>query len=174
MRLLDKKKFEDSFVKISGLIGGDDYVKVARSLLSNENTTDEEITEQTGLKINSVRKALYDLFGRSLITGIRVRDVKRGWFVYRWKAQRDQVEPFVEAQKHKAIRRLSDRLDFESNNEFYHCGNPTCIKYSFTNAMEVDFKCQVCSQLLRLFDNSRLKDALVWKIDQIKTEGTEQ
>ena len=83
---MTKKKFEDSFVKISGLIGGHDYVRVAKSLLSHENTTDEEIAEFTELKINLVRKCLYDLFGRSLITGIRVRDTKRGWFVYRWKA----------------------------------------------------------------------------------------
>ncbi|PXF22899.1 MAG: transcription factor, partial [Thaumarchaeota archaeon] len=30
---MTKKKFEDSFVKISGLIGGNDYVRVAKSLL---------------------------------------------------------------------------------------------------------------------------------------------
>ena len=65
---MSKKKFEDSFVKIAGLIGGEDYVNVAKSLLSHENTTDEEIAESTELKINIVRKCLYDLFGRSLIT----------------------------------------------------------------------------------------------------------
>ena len=67
-----KIEYEDSFVKISGLLGGEEYVKVARALLNNENATDEEIASATGLKINMVRKCLYDLFGRSLITGIRV------------------------------------------------------------------------------------------------------
>ena len=71
-----KIEYEDSFVKIASLLGGEDYVKVARALLNNENATDEEIASATGLKINSVRKALYDLFGRSLISGIRVRDLK--------------------------------------------------------------------------------------------------
>ena len=170
---MTKKKFEDSFVKISGLIGGDDYVRVAKSLLSHENTTDEEIAEFTELKINLVRKCLYDLFGRSLITGIRVRDTKRGWFVYRWKAQRDQVEPFVETQKSKAIVRLTQRLDYESEHEFYHCGNPSCMKYDFNHAIDVSFNCEVCGQSLKLVDNSKLKAALKLKIHDIQNEENE-
>jgi len=170
---LTKKKFEDSFVKVSGLIGGNDYVRVAKSLLSHENTTDEEIAEFTELKINLVRKCLYDLFGRSLITGIRVRDTKRGWFVYRWKAQRDQVEPFVKTQKSKVITRLTQRLNYESENEFYHCGNPSCMKYVFNKAIEVSFKCEVCEQPLKLLDNSKLKAALELKIHDIQNEEDE-
>src|ERR1700724_3875695 len=117
-----KIEYEDSFVKIASLLGGEDYVKVARALLNNENATDEEIASATGLKINSVRKALYDLFGRSLISGIRVRDLKRGWFVYRWKAQRDQVDGFIQTQKKKILNRLKQRLDHEQTREIYYCG----------------------------------------------------
>ncbi|MDG6999000.1 MAG: transcription factor, partial [Nitrososphaerota archaeon] len=124
-------EYEDSFVKIANLLGGEDYVKVARALLNNENATDEEIASATGLKINSVRKALYDLFGRSLISGIRVRDLKRGWFVYRWKAQQDQVDGFIETQKKKALDRLKQRLGYEKEHEFYNCGTPTCRKLTF-------------------------------------------
>ncbi len=167
---MPKKKFEDSFVKIAGLIGGEDYVNVAKSLLSHENTTDEEIAESTELKINIVRKCLYDLFGRSLITGIRVRDTKRGWFVYRWKAQRDQVEPFVETQKSKAITRLTQRLEYESENEFYHCGNEDCNRVPFENALDLFFKCPSCGGVLNLKNNEKLKKAFSKKIDEIKKD----
>ena len=54
----------------------------ARSLLKAEDATDEEIASSTGLRINMVRKVLYDLFGKSLITGIRVKDERKGWFVF--------------------------------------------------------------------------------------------
>ena len=59
---------EDPFVKIAALIGGDEYLKVARSLLNTEDATDEEIASSTGLRINIVRKVLYDLFGKALIS----------------------------------------------------------------------------------------------------------
>ncbi len=163
-------EYEDSFVKIAGLLGGEEYVRIARALLNNENATDEEIASATGLKINTVRKALYDLFGRSLITGVRVRDLKKGWFVYRWRAQRDQVDGFIETQKRKAVERLKLRRDHESNHEFYHCGVDTCQRLTFEQAIEVFFKCPSCQRPLFLVGNDRLKEALNWKIGHIELE----
>ena len=80
----------------SSRIGGDEYLKVARSLLKAEDATDEEIASSTGLGINTVRKVLYDLFGKSLITGIRVKDERKEWFVYRWRTRREEVDTMKE------------------------------------------------------------------------------
>ena len=84
-------KYEEPFVRIASMIGGDEYLKVARSLLKSEDATDEEIASSTGLRINTVRKVLYDLFGKSLITGIRVKDERKEWFVYRWRTRREDT-----------------------------------------------------------------------------------
>ena len=165
-----KIEYEDSFVKISGLLGGEDYVKVSRALLNNDDSTDEEIASATGLKINMVRKALYELFGRSLISGIRVRDLKRGWFVYRWRAQRDQVDGFIDTQKRKALERLQQRLTHEEAHEFYSCPSPECQKMPFEQAMETFFKCQQCGEILNRVQNGDLKFALTWKLEQMRTE----
>ena len=40
-------KYEDPFVRIASMIGGDEYLKVARSLLKAEDATDEEISGAT-------------------------------------------------------------------------------------------------------------------------------
>src|SRR5690349_22839518 len=92
---------EDPFVKIASLIGGDEYHQVAKALLKTEDSTDEEIAIATGLRINIIRKVLYDLFGKALITGIRVKDEKKGWFVYRWRVKRGHVDTFIDNQIHK-------------------------------------------------------------------------
>ena len=68
---------EDPFVKIANLIGGEEYHKVARALLNTEDATDEEIAGATGMRINIIRKVLCDMFGKALITGIRVKDEKK-------------------------------------------------------------------------------------------------
>ncbi|MBI3840346.1 MAG: transcription factor [Thaumarchaeota archaeon] len=165
-----KIEYEDTFVKVAGLIGGPDYVRVARALLNNENATDEEIASATGLKIKTVRKSLYDLFGRSLITGVRVRDPKRGWFVYRWKAQRDQTDGFIQTQRKKVLNRLKQRLDYEEMHEFYFCGTTTCLTRTFEDAMENFFKCPTCGKSLNRLDNTELKTSLRWKIKQLEEE----
>ncbi len=163
-------KYEDPFVKISEMIGGDEYLKVARSLLKAEDATDEEIASSTGLRINMVRKVLYDLFGKSLITGIRVKDERKGWFVYRWRSRREEVENFIEKQKKKINERLQQRLDYESSSEFYHCGNEDCPRVTFEDSLEAMFKCPSCNQVLNLKKNDKAKKAFAKKIDKIKND----
>lgn len=165
-------EYEDSFVKIAGLIGGEEYVKVARALLNTEDVTDEEIASATGLKINIVRKVLYDMFGKALITGIRVKDEKKGWFVYRWRAKQDHVDNFIENQKKKILDRLHKRFEHEESTEFYHCSNKDCPRVKFDVAVELFFKCPNCKGPLNMVENSRIKDALRFKIDQIATDIT--
>ena len=163
-------KYEDPFVRISAMIGGDEYLKVARSLLKAEDSTDEEIASSTGLRINMVRKVLYDLFGKSLITGIRVKDERKGWFVYRWRSRREEVENFIEKQKKKIGERLQQRLDYENSSEFYHCGNEDCARVTFEDALEGMFKCPSCGKVLNLKKNEKAKKAFAKKIDLIKKD----
>ena len=161
-------KYEDPFVKISAMIGGDEYLKVARSLLKTEDATDEEIASSTGLRINMVRRVLYDLFGKCLITGVRVKDERKGWFVYRWRSRRDEVENFIENQKKKILDRLQKRLDYENSSDFYHCGNEDCSRETFEEALELFFKCPSCGQVLNLKKNEKIRKSFSKKIDQIK------
>ena len=163
-------EYVDSFVKIAGLIGGEEYLKVARALLNTEDVTDEEIASATGLKINIVRKVLYDMFGKALITGIRVKDEKKGWFVYRWRAKQDQVDNFIDNQKKKILDRLYNRLEYEESTEFYHCGNFDCPRVKFDVAVELFFKCPNCKGSLNMIDNAKIKEALRYKIDHIATD----
>ena len=83
------------------MIGGDEYLKVARSLLKAEDATDEEIASSTGLRINMVRKVLYDLFGKSLITGIRVKDERKGWLSTDGELEEKKLNILLKIKKRK-------------------------------------------------------------------------
>jgi len=157
-------------VKIAAILGGDEYLKVAISLLKSEDATDEEIASSTGLRINMVRKVLYDLFGKSLITGIKVKDERKGWFVYRWRTRREEVEQFIEKQKKKIAERLQQRLEYENASEFYHCGNDECLRVTFEDALDGMFKCPSCGSILNFKNNDRPKKAYAKKIDEIKND----
>ena len=163
-------EYENSFVKIAGLIGGEEYLKVARGLLNTDDATDEEIASATGLRINIIRKILYDMFGKALITGIRVKDEKKGWFVYRCRAKQDQVDSFIDNQKKKILDRLQIRLEYEESSEFYHCGNKDCPRLKFDSAVELFFKCTICKGPLNMVDNGRVKEALRYKIEQLTAD----
>ena len=163
-------KYEDPFVKISAMIGGDEYLKVSRSLLKSEDATDEEIASSTGLRINMVRKVLYDLFGKGLITGVRVKDERKGWFVYRWRSRHDEVENFIDVQKKKVLERLQQRYDYENGSDFYHCGNGDCPRATFEESLDLDFKCSSCGRTMDIKKNERVRKIFLKKIDQIKQD----
>lgn len=163
-------KYEDPFVRIASMIGGDEYLKVARSLLKSEDSTDEEIASSTGLRINMVRKVLYGLFGKSLITGIRVKDERKGWFVYRWRTRRGEVEMFIEGQKRRIVERLQQRLDYENSTQFYHCGNAGCPRVTFEDTLDDMFKCMNCGGVMNLKKNDLVKKALAKKIEAIHND----
>ena len=163
-------KYEDPFVKFSAMIGGDEYLKVSSSLLKSEDATDEEIASSTGLRINMVRRVLYDLFGKGLISGVRVKDERKGWFVYRWRSRRDEVENFIENQKKKILDRLQKRLDYENSSDFYHCGNEDCSRSTFEDALELFFKCPSCGQVLLEKKNDKSRKNFLKKVDQIKND----
>ena len=163
-------KYEDPFVKISAMIGGDEYLKVSRSLLKSEDATDEEIASSTGLRINMVRKGLYDLFGKGLITGVRVKDERKGWFVYRWRSRHDEVENFIDVQKKKVLERLQQRYDYENGSDFYHCGNGDCPRATFEESLDLDFKCSSCGRTMDIKKNERVRKLFLKKIDQIKQD----
>ena len=117
-----------------------------------------------------VRKVLYDLFGKALITGVRVKDERKGWFVYRWRSRRDEVENFIENQKKKIGDRLQQRLDYENSSQFYHCGNNDCPRVTFEDALEEFFKCTSCGGVLNLKKNEKLQKAFAKQIDKIRKE----
>lgn len=164
------EKQEEPFIRIASMIGGYEYLKVARSLLKSEDATDEEIASSTGLRINMVRRVLYDLFGKALITGTRIKDERKGWFVYRWRTRAEEVEQFINSQKKKILKRLQQRLEYEEKYEFYHCGNEDCRRITFNESLECFFKCSTCGNVLNLKKNNKIKQALIMKIKQIKDD----
>ena len=137
---------------------------------AGRDATDEEIASSTGLRINMVRKVLYDLFGKSLITGIRVKDERKGWFVYRWRTRREEVEHFIENQKKKIEERLQQRFDYENASDFYHCGNEDCPRVTFEEALDGMFKCPSCQNVLNIKKNEKSRKAYSKKIDEIKKD----
>ena len=104
------------------MIGGDDYLKVARSLAKMQHKTDGEISKSTGLRINLVRRVLYDLFGKGIIEGVRGLDEKKGWFVYRWHSNKKKVRKFIEDNHLSSGSDSFDYPEFVCNDCSHHFG----------------------------------------------------
>ena len=152
---------------------GEDAVRVAEVLASVDETTDIQITDQTEIRLNTVRKTLYRLYDHSLVGLRRTRDKETGWFVFHWRLQPDQLEGFMSNQRRRVLEKLETRLRYEKSHEFYSCKTPGCKRFTFEEAFELLFKCPACNRSMVHVNNSHIIETLTRKISQIKKELSE-
>jgi transcription initiation factor TFIIE subunit alpha len=161
---------DETLVKVAEVLGQEEAIKIISLLKDSEETTDDQIANKTGIRLNSVRKILYRLYDHSLVSLRRSRDQNTGWFIFHWKLQPDQLEGFILNQKRHVLQKLDARLNYEKNHDFYYCGTLGCKRIPFEEAVELIFKCPTCSKPMMHFDNCKLVDILSRKVDQLRKE----
>ncbi len=149
---------------------GEDAFEVVRRLKDDEETTDEEIANETGMRLNAVRKILYKLYDLHLASYRRTRDKQTGWFVYYWILEPERIHGLLRDKKNKVLEKLRQRLQFEKENTFYHCNNNGCPRHTFEEAMANAFKCPVCSGQLVHVDNIQIITLLKKQVQLLEKE----
>lgn len=84
-----------TLARVAQALGEEDAIKMIEILKSSEETTDDEIANKTTIRLNSVRKILYKLYDRSLVSLRRTRDPKTGWFIFHWRLQPEDRKSVV-------------------------------------------------------------------------------
>jgi transcription initiation factor TFIIE subunit alpha len=164
---------DETLNQIAFILGGEEGVMIINAIKNVEEITVEELSEQTEIQINMVRKILYRFYNHSLVTSRRFRDKETGWFIFQWRLQPELIEAFVVGMKQKILKKIQQRLEYELQHEFYHCGNPTCPRITFEDAMDTVFNCPVCGEPLKSQENEKSISFLEEKIEEIKVELSE-
>ena len=162
-----------ALTKVAEALGEEEALKLIEVLKNSSETTDDVIANKTGVRLNSVRKILYKLYDHSLVSLRRTRDPKTGWFIFHWKLQPDQLEGFILSQKRRVLEKLTLRLEYEKNHDFYYCRTPGCQKTPFEEAVELIFKCSTCNKPLNHYDNGETIKVLSEKVEQLRKELSE-
>lgn len=146
---------------------GEDAVLLIKVLSEQEETTDDELIQKTGMKLNGLRKLLYQLLDQNLVSYRRIRDKDAGWFKYYWRINRTGLSIVLNAKKKKILSKLRERLDYESGNMFFFCPTDS-VRYVFDEAMENNFQCPVCGGKLDSVQNVEIISTLKRKINEIE------
>jgi transcription initiation factor TFIIE subunit alpha len=154
-------------VNVARELIGEDAVLLIKILSEQEETTDDELIQKTGMKLNALRKLLYQLFEQNLVSYRRVRDKEAGWFKYYWRINRTGLNIVLNAKKRRILSKLKERLEYESSNMFFFCPTDNA-RYIFDEAMETNFQCPVCGGKLDSIQNRDLITTLQRKIDDIE------
>lgn len=133
-------------------VAGEDTVKLVELLKDQENISEFKLAEKLRLTVNTVRNMLYRLQAHNLVTSTRKKDKKKGWYIYYWTFNTPQAKSLIRVVKQRKLDHLKDRLRTEIQESFYICPQK-CVRFKMENAMEYDFKCPECGNVLQEENN---------------------
>ena len=108
----------DGLVMVARELIGEEAVRLIQILSEQDETTDDELIAKTGLKLNNLRKLLYQLFEQSLVSYRRVRDKDAGWFKYYWRINKTGLIILLNKEEEDTVQ-AQERLSYETENQFF-------------------------------------------------------
>jgi len=139
-------------------------------LLSGKNNINEFIiSKKLGLTINQTRNILYKLSDYGLVSSIRKKDKKKGWYTYFWKLETLKTLEFLKAELKKKIEQLKYQIKSRESKIFYVC-NRCNIEFNEENALLHDFTCSECGDIFTVKDNFKLLKELKKSLNNFEKE----
>lgn len=141
--------------------------RIIEVIAERDQATDAEIAEVLGENESEIRKIIWVLSTEGLLISRKVVS-DTGWITFYWVLPIEQVDGIILGLYRKIIDRLEKRIEYESQNIFYWCGDPEHPKYTFSEAADLMFRCKICGKTLLPYDNTKLIAALTWVLSEMK------
>ena len=125
------------------------------------------IAKKMSLTINQVRNILYKLSAEGLVSFIRKKDKRKGWYIYFWTLDIEKCLIRLEQELIKKIEVLKSHLSGRELKRFYVCKSCN-IEVSEETALSHDFTCEECAEVYELSNNENPIKEIKLKI--IRTE----
>jgi transcription initiation factor TFIIE subunit alpha len=122
-------------------------------LFNKKDVNEFLIAKKMNLTINQVRNILYKLSAHGLVSFIRKKDNRKGWYIYYWTLDTLKCMLEIEAKLRKDIEELKHKLNEREMERFYVC-KPCNIEVREDSALEHDYACQECAETYALVDNT--------------------
>jgi len=121
----------------------------------NGTTSDLEISEETEIKLTTVRKILYKLYDAGLATCKKSKDPETKWEIYNWKFEPEKISDIITKKYEKFSEEIQRSIEYEEENMFFVCKD-NGHRYKFEKASENNFACPKCGNSMEYQDNSTI------------------
>ena len=140
------------------------------NLLDGEKYVNEFIiAKKLNLTINQTRNILYKISDEGLVSFIRKKDKRKGWYTYFWKIEVLKSLEFLKENLMKKMDQISHQIKSRQTKEFYAC--ETCnIEFSEESALIHDFTCNECGNIVSRKDNAQAIKEYTKELDKLKKE----
>ncbi|MDD9954065.1 MAG: hypothetical protein OXR66_07040 [Candidatus Woesearchaeota archaeon] len=162
------KELSDVQLVVSELVG-EHAIPIIDFLTGKEKISEFIIAEELEMEINEVRNILYLLLEHNIVRFLRKKDRIKGWYICYWDFN-DHMVPHLKFKiLENKLENLHNRLTAESAGQYYICTR-ACMRATFDEAMEMNFKCAECGIILQEQDNTRTKEFLSERIAELEKQ----
>ncbi len=146
---------KDLLKEVVSLVAGKQAEEIVDLLDEQKYINEFVIAKKLSLTINQVRNILYKISDYGLVSSIRKKDKKKGWYTYFWKIEVLKALEFLKENLMKKIDNIEHQIKSREIKRFYAC--PRChIELTEENALLNNFTCPECGSILELKDNSKM------------------
>ncbi|MCK5615920.1 hypothetical protein KAR91_79385 [Candidatus Pacearchaeota archaeon] len=154
------------------IIVGKHAEPIAELLHTKKHVNEFNIAKKLEITINQTRNILYKLSDFGLVSSIRKKDKKKGWYTYFWKIEIGKSLGFLKSRLSQRREVFATQINNRTTKQFYIC--ELCnIEFSEEHAMMNDFTCNECGGVFTLKDNDKLLKGLKRNLDRIEQEIAE-
>lgn len=145
---------------------GNEGIKIVNTL--GEPCTDLQIHEKTQIPITKIRTKLNVLHKFNIVSYNSSRDEAKGWFKYTWELVPDNIECSVRNFLMTKMMKLKGEFQEITQVDFFKCENG-CIRISFTEAYDSNFRCDKCNAILKPVDSAEESKQIKKEIETLKS-----
>lgn len=147
------------------IIVGKQAEDIADLLHSPKHVNEFIIAKKLGITINQTRNILYKISNYGLVSFIRKKDKKKGWYTYFWKIDVIKSLEFLKNVSLKKIEQINYQIKSRETKQFYICERCN-VEFNEENALLKDFTCNECGGLFTMKDNTKLLRELKRNLDK--------
>lgn len=127
------------------------------------------VAKKLGLTINQTRNILYKLSDYGLVSFIRKKDKRKGWYIYFWTLNVYQSLSLFENKMKEELNQAKSQLKSRKEKRYYLC-KICSIEVTEEAALLNDFICPECEEVYELSNNQEFVDSLNKTINRLEKE----
>ena len=139
-------------------------------LLDGKKYTNEFlVAKKLDLTINQARNILYKISDFGLVSFIRKKDKRKGWYTYFWKLEIMKCLEFLRTSILKKMEQIQFQIKSRETKEFYECKSCN-IEFTEESALVHNFTCNECGEIVTRKDNTPIIKEYNRELDKLKRE----
>jgi len=138
---------------------------IAELLNSKKHVNEFLVSKKMNITINQTRNLLYRLADKGLVSSIRKKDKRKGWYTYFWKIEILKNLIYLKELVEKRRGIIREQINNRETKQYYICERCN-LEFDEAQALLMNFTCNECGGVFALEENSKLLKDLAKNLER--------